>query len=318
MQSILITGVTGFVGKTLAEKAVTEGLTVLGAIRSAKDMAVLQTGVKPIQIQSIGADTDWSLALEGVEVIIHLAARVHEMNDTASDPLTAFREVNVAGTERLARMAAQAGVRRFVYLSSIKVNGEGCNISYTELDKPAPQDAYSVSKWEAEQVLQKIAAQTGLEFVIIRPPLVYGPGVKANFLKMVEVVNRGIPLPFTNINNSRSLIYLGNLIDAIITCISHPEAAGQTYLVSDGEDISTPELFRMVACALGKPARLFHFPPRLMRLAGRLTGKSEAVGRLLGSLVVDSSKIRNELGWKPPYTMEQGLRETAEWFKRQC
>ncbi len=314
MGKILVTGSTGFVGKALCKRMVSNGWHVRGTVRSAEqaDMSKLPAGVKVVQIKSIGADTDWSDALLGVDAVVHLAARVHVMNDTSSYPLSAFRKVNVAGTERLARMAAINGVKRFVYVSSVKVNGEGCEKPFTEHDIPAPDDPYGVSKWEAEQVLRKVAEDTGLEVVILRPPLVYGPGVKANFLSLFKIVDRGVPLPLASINNHRSLIY-----DAITTCINHPEASGQTYLVSDGEDVSTPELIRRVAAALGRPARLFPFPPSLMRFAGKLFGKADAVERLVGSLTIDSSKIRRELGWKPPFSMEQGLKETAEWFGKE-
>ena len=252
-----------------------------------------------------------------MDAVVHLAARVHVMNDTATDPLSAFRQVNVAGTERLAHVATAHGVRRFVYISSVKVNGAGCKKPFTEYDIPAPDDPYGISKREAEQVLHHIAGDTGLEVVILRPPLVYGPGVKANFLSLFKIVDRGIPLPLASINNHRSLIYLGNFIDAITSCINQPKTAGQTYLVSDDEDVSTPELIQRVAVALGRPARLFPFPPSFMRFAGKLLGKLDAVERLVGSLTIDSSKIQRELGWKPPYTMEQGLKETGEWYKRQ-
>jgi nucleoside-diphosphate-sugar epimerase len=311
LKEVLVTGANGFIGRALCERMIAEEWQVRGAVRSP---ASLLTGFEPAVVGAIGLDTDWSNALTGINTVVHLASRVHVMNDTTDDPIAEFCRVNVAGTERLARIAAKTGVRRFVYLSSVKVNGEGGPVSYTERDTPAPQDPYGISKWEAEQVLHKIAAESGLEVVIIRPPLVYGPEVKANFLRMIEVVNRDIPLPLASISNRRSLIYLGNLIDAIVACTAHPKAAGQMYLVSDGEDVSTPELIRSVAAALGKPARLFPFPPALMRLAGRLTGKSEAVERLLGSLTIDSTKIRRELNWKPPYTMNQGLKETAKWY----
>jgi nucleoside-diphosphate-sugar epimerase len=237
------------------------------------------------------------------------------MDETAGDPLIAYRQVNVAGTENLARQAVEHGVRRLVFLSSIKVHGEETAVPYTEQHLAAPQDPYGASKLEAEKILHEISTETGLEVVIIRPPLVYGPGVKANFLNLLKIVERGVPLPLASITNARSLVYLGNLIDAIVTCATHPRAAGQTFLVSDGEDVSTPQLIRQLATALDRPARLLPFPPSLMRLAGKLTGKSMAVDRLLGSLVVDSGKIRRELGWKPPYTMAEGLAETAKWYK---
>jgi nucleoside-diphosphate-sugar epimerase len=314
---ILITGVNGFVGRSLCENMLDRSWRVCGSVRSAKDAAALPTGVEAVEIQSIGPDTNWSNALIGMDTVVHLAARVHVMRETDADPLAAFRHVNVAGTERLALMAAEAGVRRFVFLSSVGVNGNVTHDRpFKEEDEPHPQNHYALSKLEAEQALKEIASETGMELVIIRSPLVYGRGNPGNFLRLLNLVDKGLPLPLASVSNSRSLIYLGNLVDAIVTCINHPKAAGQTYLVSDGEDASTPELIREVAYALDKPARLLPFPASLMRLAGRLTGKSEAVDRLLGSLVVDSSKIRRELGWKPPYTMEEGLRETGEWFKR--
>jgi nucleoside-diphosphate-sugar epimerase len=210
-------------------------------------------------------------------------------------------------------------VRRFIFISSIKVNGEGTlpGQPYTADDIPAPADPYGVSKHEAELGLMKLAEETGLEVVIIRSPLVYGPGVKANFLSLLKFVNKGIPMPLASINNKRSMIYLGNLVDAIVTCAAHPNAAGQTFLVSDGTDISTPELMRRVAAAFERPVRLMPFPPSLIRLAGRLLGKSAAMDRLLGSLEVDCGKIRRELGWNPPFTMAAGLKDTAEWFNKQ-
>jgi nucleoside-diphosphate-sugar epimerase len=275
----------------------------------------LPASVQAAPIESIGHDTDWSAALTGIDTVIHLAARVHVMDEASGDPLTSYREVNVAGTENLARQAAAHGVRRLVFLSSVKVHGEATEIPYQEHIHPAPQDPYGVSKLEAETVLHQITAETGLEVVIIRPPLVYGPGVKANFLNLLKIVESGLPLPLASITNARSLVYLGNLIDAIITCTKHPKAAGQTFLVSDCKDVSTPMLIRQVANALGRPVRLFPFPPSLIHLAGNLTGKSMAVDRLLGSLVVDSGKIQQELGWKPPFTMAEGLAVTAKWYK---
>ena len=312
---VLVTGATGFVGGALISRLVDSGrFGVRAAVR--RESGELLAGVEQIVVGDLTPNTDWQQALVGVDAVVHLAARVHVMNDTASDPLSAFRQVNVAGTERLARMAATNGAKRFVYISSVKVNGEGALTPYSE-DASAPEDPYGISKWEAEQGLHKVAEDTGLEVVILRPPLVYGPGVKANLLSLFNIVDRGIPLPLASVSNHRSLIYVGNLVDAIVTCINHPKASNQTYLVSDGEDVSTPELIRRVAAALGRPARLFHFPPSLMGFAGKLLGKSEAVERLVSSLTIDSSKIRRELGWRPPYTMEEGLRETGEWFKRQ-
>jgi nucleoside-diphosphate-sugar epimerase len=201
-------------------------------------------------------------------------------------------------------------------MSSVKVNGEGKSTPYHEEDIQQPQDAYSISKWEAEKVLNKISGETRMEIVIIRSPLVYGPRVKANFLRLLEMVDHGIPLPLANVNNQRSLIYLGNLVDAIVTCMKHPKAAGQTFLVSDGNDVSTPELIRHISSLLGRPVKLFPFPPILLKMAGIITGKSVAIDRLLGSLTINSSKIRRELGWQAPFSMEQGLKETTKWYLR--
>lgn len=318
MTHILITGINGFIGGTLCTKMLGKERQVHGTLRSLKKTTVLPDEVDVVQIESISPDTNWSTALNGVDTVVHLAARVHVMKEPDPDPIVAFRLINVAGTEHLAKMSAKAGVRRFVFLSSVGVNGDSTgNRPFTEEDDPNPHNYYSLSKSEAEKILKEIAAESGMEVVIIRAPLVYGPSNPGNFLRLLNLVGKGLPLPLASVNNRRSLIYLGNLVDAIITCVEHPKAAGQTYIVSDGEDVSTPELIRRVAEALGKPARLFPFPPSLMRFAGKFIGKSEAVERLLGSLVVDSSKITRELGWTPPYTMKQGLKETGEWFKRQ-
>ncbi len=315
--TVLVTGATGFVGHFLCGRLLAQDFNVRGTLLASESRASLAAGVEPVTVEPLGADTPWSHALSGVDTIIHLAARVHIMDDPSADPLTEFRRVNVEGTAQLAREAAKAGVRRLVFISSIKVNGEETATAYTTDSPPNPSDPYGISKWEAEQALRKIEAETGLEVVVVRPTLVYGPGVKANFLHMMKIISRGIPLPLDSIKNKRSLIYVGNLVDALALCATHPSAAGKTYLVSDGEDVSTPKLIRLTASALGVPARLLPFPVSLMRLAGKMTGKSGAVNRLTGSLTVDSSTIRRELGWVPPFTMEEGLRETAEWFKRQ-
>jgi len=262
-----------------------------------------------VTVGEVNSQTDWSAALAGVDLVIHLAARVHVMHETSIDPLDEFRRTNVHGTEHLARTAAAHGVKRLIFVSSIKVNGEetiGGN-SYTELDVNSPQDPYGVSKMEAEQALHRVAQETGLEVVIVRPPLIYGPGVKGNFAQMFKVLVKGIPLPLASVRNLRSLLYLGNFVDALRTCATHPAAAGKTYLVSDGENISTPELLRQLGAAMGHPARLLPCPPALLKLAGRLLGRSDQIDRLLGSLQVDSSKIRRELDWQPPFTLKEGL-----------
>jgi len=312
--TVLVTGATGFVGHFLCRRLLSAGITVRGTLLSHENPASLVDGVEPVTVGLLAADTLWSHAVAGVDTIIHLAARVHIMDDSAADPLTEFRRVNVEGSVQLAREAAKSGVKRFVFISSIKVNGEESATPYAPDSPPNPSDPYGSSKWEAELALRKIEAETGLELVIIRPTLVYGPGVKANFLNLMKLIAKGIPLPLASINNSRSLIYVGNLADALATCAKHPSAAGQTYLVSDGEDVSSPELIRRTAKALGVQARLFSVLPVLMRVAAKMTGKTAAVNRLLGTLTVDNSKICNELGWKPPFTMEDGLRVTAAWF----
>ena len=311
MTSLLVTGGNGFVGRALCSALTQLGHNVTSTVRRRESAAIGQ--IRRVAVGEINEQTAWTTALADANIVIHLAARVHVMHDTAVDSLAEFRKVNVAGTEHLARSAAASGVKRLVYVSSIKVNGEetpGRQI-YSERDIPAPKDSYGISKWEAEQVLHRIAEETGLEVVIVRPPLVYGVGVKGNFAKMLRVVSRGIPLPLASVHNQRDLVYVGNLVDALITCATHPAAAGQTYLVSDGESVSTPELLRYLAEAMGLPSRVFPFPPALLNVVGNMAGKSMQVERLLGSLRVDSSKIRRELNWNPPYTLQQGLYETV-------
>lgn len=315
IRKILVTGATGFVGSALCERLLADGNVVRAAVRTGDSVAYLPSGVDAVPVGSIGADTDWSKALTpDIDSVVHLAARVHVMADNAVDPLAEFRKVNVEGTERLARMAAKAGVRRLIYLSTIKVNGEGKPEPYREEDGPAPAEPYATSKWEAEVALKRVAAETGLEVAIIRPPLVYGPGVKANFHSLLEMVYRRVPLPLAGIHNKRSLICVGNLVDAISVCLTRTEAIGQTYLVSDGDDISTPELIRRTAFAMGKKQCLLPIPSNLLRRVGKVAGKGPAVERLLGTLAVDAGKIRRELGWIPPFTMEEGLAETSAWF----
>jgi nucleoside-diphosphate-sugar epimerase len=254
-------------------------------------------------------------ALQGIGAVVHLAARVHVMTDQASDPLQEFRRVNVGWTDQLARSAALQGIRRFVYLSSIKVNGEQTVVPFTEQDLPNPQDPYGVSKWEAEQALDRISKQTRMDVVVVRSPLVYGPGVGGNFLQLLNILRRGIPLPLASIRNQRSLVYLGNLVDALARCIHDPRAAGQTYLVSDGEDLSTSELVRRLSVAMRSNVCLWTCPTSLLYWMGQIVGKRVMIDRLVGSLQVNSSKVRTELDWHPPFTVDAGLSETAAWFQ---
>lgn len=300
---ILVTGANGFVGRALHARLRREGKPTRAVSRGRAEGCV--------PVGAIDTNTDWSGLLSGVEAVVHLAARVHVMRETSDDPLRAFRITNVEVTESLARQAARAGVKRFVFVSTIKVNGEGRDEAYRETDVPAPEDAYAISKWEAEQGLWRIARETGLEVVVLRPPLVYGPGVKANFRRLLDIVARGWPLPLGGIRNHRSLLYLGNFIDAILTCLTHPEAAGQTFLLDDGQPVSTPELVRAVARAMNRPACLIAVPPSVLAFAGTLAGRRMVVARLTGSLWVDSSLIRTRLGWAPPYSLEAGLAETV-------
>jgi UDP-glucose 4-epimerase len=303
--NVLITGAAGFVGRALCGQLAAAGHAVMPTVRC-------RAGIpNEVVVGDIGRSTDWRMALEGCNAVVHLAARVHMMRDDAQDSVALYRETNTEATLNLALQAADAGVKRFVFISTIKVNGEGRDEPYRETDVPAPEDAYAISKWEAEQGLQRIAADTGLEVVILRPPLVYGPGVKANFLRLMEIIQRGWPLPLGAIRNRRSLLYLGNFVDAIQVCIEHPDAAGQTFLLDDGEPVSTPDLIRALARAMGRPARLPAVPVGVLELAGALLGKRAAVARLAGSLYADNSLIRARLGWTPPFTMEAGLAATV-------
>ena len=287
-----------------------------GAVRSRSPKAALAPGMDSVGVGSIGPSTNWETALEGIDTVIHLAARVHIGDESSADPIIEYRRINVEGTRHLAQSAHAQKVRRFVFVSSIKVNGEGRAVPYTEADQPAPVDPYGISKFEAENELTGIADSTGLEVVILRPPLVYGPEVKANFLQLIKLINRGIPFPFAGVRNQRSMIFLENLVDALVMCAIHPAAAGNTFLVSDGKDISTPQLFKMISSALGKPARVFTLPSGFLRLLGKATGRSEDLSRLLDSLTVDSTKIRTILGWEPPFSMEEGLKETVSWYQQ--
>ena len=301
----LVSGANGFVGRALCRHLKAHGHAVVPAVRNASGI------VDEMVVGNIDGATDWQPALSGCDAVVHLAARVHVMDDTAQNPLALYRATNTEAMLNFARQAAAAGVKRFVFISTIKVNGEGREAPYRESDVPAPEDAYAISKWEAEQGLQRIASETGLEVVILRPPLVYGPGVKANFLRLLQTVKRGWPLPLGAIRNRRSLLFLGNFVDAIRLCVEHPAAAGQTFLLDDGQAVSTPELIRAVARAMGRPSRLLAVPIALLRFAGTLLGKRAAVDRLTGSLYVDSSAIRSQLGWVPPFSMEAGLAQTV-------
>ncbi len=317
MNKTLITGAAGFVGRALCESLAAKGLTVRAAVRRpAAGIPHVDTSEQFVT-GDITGKTDWRSALAGCDAVVHLAGRVHVMRDRAVDALSLYRAVNKDGTLNLARQAVDAGVKRFIFASTIKVNGEGQEAPYRESDRPMPQDAYAVSKWEAEQGLRDLAERTGLELVVLRFPLVYGPGVGANFLRMIRMVDRGLPLPFGRVQNRRSLVYVKNLSDAIAACLTHLGAAGKTFLVSDGEDVSTPELIRRLARALGRSDPLVAVPVKWLRWAGMLAGRRKEVDRLLGSLIVDSSAVRQDLGWSPPFSMGVGLAETVQWYRGQ-
>lgn len=314
---VLVTGATGFVGRALCARLSELGYTVRGATRSAS-FATQHSQFDTVVTGELGADTDWSQALSGVSVVFHLAARTHVLRETARDAYAEYRRINVEGTRTLAQAAIHAGVRRMVLLSSIKVTGERTDsLPFSEDSPPQPQDAYGVSKWEAEQALCAVTQDTCLEPVILRPPLVYGPGVKGNFLRLMDWIARGVPLPLASITNRRSLIYVDNLADAIIAAGASPVAASKVYLVGDSEDVSTPRLIQAIAAAMQVHARLFSCPYALLMAGATILGKREEMQRLTGSLQIDSSKICNELDWIPRFDLAQGMARTAQWYYSQ-
>lgn len=308
---VLVTGASGFVGSALVPVLAARGHAVRAAARRPLDIA------DSVVVGDLGPDTDWRAALAGCDAVVHLAARVHVMRDAAGDPLAAYRRANTAGTMALAEQARSAGVRRFVFASTAKVLGESSprGRPFTDDDPPAPVDPYAVSKAEAEQRLAALAAEGGMRVATVRPPLVYGPGVGANFLRLMTAIARGRPLPLGSIANRRSLVYAGNLAAAIAALLEHADASGP-YLVSDGEDLSTPDLVRRVAAALGTPPRLVPVPPALFAAAGAVLGKRAEVERLTGDFALAPTRLA-ALGWRPPFTVAQGLAETARWFRSQ-
>lgn len=307
LRKCLVTGASGFVGSALV-RALAVYQNVRIAVRSPA-AASLNSVAEVVQISDIGPQSDWREALSGVGTVIHLAGRAHVLRESQADPLAEFRRVNVAGSMQLAHQAAEARVGRFIFVSSIGVNGdETFSTPFSEADAPNPQRPYAISKWEAEQSLTALAAQTGMEAVIIRPPLVYGPNAPGNFGRIRRLVSSGLPLPFGAIRNRRSFVGLDNLVDFIITCIEHPAAANETFLLSDGEDLSTADLIRRLARAMGRRARLLPVPESVLLAAAALLGQRDIAQRLLGTLQVDSSKARQLLRWVPPITVDEGLR----------
>ncbi|CAB3780627.1 N-acetyl-alpha-D-glucosaminyl-diphospho-ditrans, octacis-undecaprenol 4-epimerase [Paraburkholderia ultramafica] len=314
-QCVLITGANGFVGKAVSRALLQRGDSVVGAVRRAHTAA---DGVREWLLDTDdfqGIEPRWPVALH-CDAVIHLAARVHVMHETVADPLPAYRATNVDGALRVAAAARRAGARRFVFVSSIKAVAErSVGRPIKETDEPAPSDPYGISKLEAERALLDYGRESGLEIVIVRPPLVYGPGVRANFLQLMGAIAKGVPLPLGAIAARRSMVFVDNLADALVHCATDPRAAGHTFHVTDGHDLSVAELARALATQLHAPLRLVPVPVGVLRLAGRLTGRSAQVDRLIGELRLDSSHICERLGWYPPYTVEHGLLETAAWYR---
>jgi len=311
---IFLTGATGFIGNSIVGQLYKrETVQVVAAVR--KLSSILPDYIQQAVVGDLVAGADCAEYLQNVDVVIHTAARVHVMQEDAADPLVEFRKVNVEGTLNLARQAAKAGVKRFVFISSIGVNGNDTSKPFTEIDEPHPHDAYSISKHEAECALLELGKKIGLEVVIIRPPLVYARHAPGNFKTLIKWVKKGVPLPLGAVNNKRSLVALDNLVSFIIHCVDHPKAANEIFLISDGEDVSTTELLQKVAKSMGKKARLIPVSVGLMTFVAKLVGKEDVANRLFGSLQVDSSKARKLLGWKPVITMDEQLRKTMTALK---
>ena len=314
MTNVAVTGANGFVGSELCAKLVQRSFRVRRVVRESTNPSLDEISVGPI-----GPDINWKNIIDEIDVVVHLAARVHMMQAEDAEQRKIYREVNFEGTMALARQSAHAGVKRFIFISSIKVNGEETVLGkpFTADDVPKPVDPYGISKAETEQALLELAASTGLEVVIIRPVLVYGPGVKANFRSLMKWLSKGVPLPLGLIRNKRSLVALDNLVDLILTCIDHPGAINKIFLVSDGDDLSTTELLQRVGGVLDRPARLLPVPVWIISLAATLIGKRDVSQRLLGSLQVDISKTRDLLGWVPPVSVDEALKKTAQSFLQQ-
>ncbi len=319
-ERVLVTGSNGFVGKYVCHKLLASGFTPVAGVRDPRVWPELQRAVPGLTevslLGDLGANPDLRDSLSGTSVVVHLAARVHVMRESTRDPLQEFRRVNVEGTKSIALAAAATGVRRLVFVSTVKVHGESTSGNPFDHGTPLnPQDPYAISKWEAEEELRAIAAKSGIEVVIVRPPLVFGPGVGGNFLRLTKLVDRALPLPWPNGANCRSMIGVDNLADFLVRCVGHPKAAGQSFLVKDSEDISTRELISRLARHLNRRPRLFLVPEPLIRLAARLASKEDAVSRLLDSLVIDSGNAQRLLGWSPPMTLDDGLALTAQWYR---
>lgn len=314
MLKVLVTGANGFVGRELCSHLVATGLQVFGAVRQ-QAVFTKTAGVRYVYVADINATTDWTEALQGIDVVVHLAARVHVMQETAADPLAAFRSINVAGSCNLARQAAQLGIKRLVYMSSIKVLGESSGSeAFSDCSPVAPGDPYAWSKWEAEQELHKIALATDMELVVLRPPLIYGAGVQGNFLRLLGLIQRGIPLPLAQVHNKRTLLYVENCCSLIQRVIKHPAAAGQTLLLGDSEALATPQLLATLADASASRLWLLPVPVWLLTTLGRMVGKQSDIERLTGSMQVDITRTCALLNWQPPFTSQQGIVRTVHAY----
>ena len=315
MPNALVTGANGFIGRAVCARLLSEGWHVRGVIRPCRDHPDRLPVTECSVVNSIGPETEWKGILRGVNLVIHLAGRVHVRKESEINPLSAFRRINAAGTKHLSQSAASAGVGRFVFLSTVGVHGNSSGTEpISETTRVQPYDDYTLSKWEAEQQLAEVSARTGIESVVLRSPMVYGPRDPGNLLRLLRLVQSGFPLPFGAVRNKRSLIFLGNLVHALIACATHSKASTRTYLVSDGEPVSIPELIRAACAALGRPVRLVPCPPAWLRAMGALLGRRRDMERLLGSLAVDISRIQDELGWSPKYSIHDGLKDTADWY----
>lgn len=308
--TILVTGANGLIGKALCAALEKSGDRVVRAVRTS-------TAPGEIAVGDLDRHTEWSAALDTtIDAVVHLAGKVPLSERETAAQVSQYRQANTLGTINLARQCAKIGVRRFIFVSTVKVLGDGKNAPYRADDLARPGDAYAISKWEAEQALSQIARETGMDVVVLRPPLVYGPGVKGNFLRLMRAIEKRHPLPLGAIQNRRSLIYLGNLVNVVRLCLVHPEAPGKTFLVSDGDDVSTPELIRRIAAAMQRRPFLVPVPVAWMEWAGATLGKRAAVDRLIGSLAVNIAPIQETLGWQPPFTMQSGLAATAQWYSK--
>jgi nucleoside-diphosphate-sugar epimerase len=312
---ILVTGASGFIGRALCVALRGQGHYVRGAVRKT---ASPRSGdnLDTVVVGNIGPDTRWDRALENIDTVVHLAARAHVLKESSRDPMSEFSRVNTQGTEQLARAAAAMGVKRFLYMSTIGVNGSHTETKpFTEADEPRPMDAYALSKWRAEQAVWDVARRDDLGVTVIRPPLVYGPGNPGNFFRLLKLLDSGWPIPLGGIRNSRSMIYVDNLVDMVATCIRRPAATGNVFVVSDGEDISTPNLIVHMSKALGKSPRMFALPKKVLRGLAALVGRTGEIEKLSASLIIDISKVQAVLDWKPPVRLEQGLWSTVDWYR---